>query len=234
MGFNMLLVVGGIKGGSGKTTLATNLCQMRAASGKKVLLVDADDQHSSYDWYVEREASNVPSNFTCICLSGASIYKTLEKMRPDYDDIIVDTGGRDTVSQRSSLCAADVFLIPFKPRSIDIWTMGAVRNLIRECSSTNQNLKSIVVINQADSLGKDNIDALEIIKECEEVRCLRHFIGNRKSFGNAAGNGLGVNELNPRDAKAVIEMSHLYSEIYQVDISDMAYSYADSFGKLSK
>lgn len=230
----MLLVVGGIKGGSGKTTLATNLCQMRAASGKKVLLVDADDQHSSYDWYHEREVSNLPSSFTCICLSGTSIYKTLEKMRADYDDIIVDTGGRDTVSQRSSLCVADIFLIPFKPRAIDIWTMGAVRNLIRECSITNSKLKSIVVINQADSIGKDNIDALEIIKECEELTCLKHFIGNRKAFGNAATNGLGINELMPKDAKAIAELDQLYSEIYQNDMSDVEYTYSDAFGKLVK
>lgn len=236
----MLLVVGGIKGGSGKTTLATNLCQMRAEAGKKVLLVDADDQKSSYDWYHEREVSrqreilNVASNFSCICLSGTLIYKTLEKMRPDYDDIIVDTGGRDTVSQRSSLCAADVFLIPFKPRSLDIWTMGAVRSLIRDCSITNPKLQSIVVITQADSIGKDNIDALEIMKEFEEVRCLDHFIGYRKAFGNAAANGLGVAEVSPRDPKAILEMQQLYAEIYQNDMSETVYAYADAFGKLSQ
>jgi anion-transporting ArsA/GET3 family ATPase len=35
----MIIVVAGIKGGSGKTTLATNLTVMRSLSGKDVLLV---------------------------------------------------------------------------------------------------------------------------------------------------------------------------------------------------
>ena len=34
----MIVVVGGTKGGTGKTTIATNLTVMRAATGKKVLL----------------------------------------------------------------------------------------------------------------------------------------------------------------------------------------------------
>ena len=34
----MIVVVGGIKGGSGKTTVATNLAIIRALSGKDVLL----------------------------------------------------------------------------------------------------------------------------------------------------------------------------------------------------
>lgn len=217
----MLIVVGGIKGGSGKTTIATNLCQMRASTGKKVLLVDADEQRSSYDWSTQRDEwgrslKTIKFNyaiFTTVCMSGKSIYSNLIKMRSDYDDIIVDTGGRDTTSQRSSLCEADVFLIPFKPRSIDIWTIGNVKRIISECS--NQNLKSFAFINQADSIGNDNEDALEILRECEEFECLPFFIKNRKAFSNAATSGLGVNELVPKDLKACEEIKMLYDYIYK-------------------
>ena len=182
----MLLVVGGIKGGSGKTTIATNLCQMRAAAGKKVLLVDADDQRSAYDWSLQRDNSNYGKSavITTICLSGKSVYTNLLKMQGDYDDIIIDTGGRDTSSQRAALCAADKFIIPFKPRSIDVWTIGSVKTLINEC--VNPKLKSYVFINQADAKGKDNEDALDVLRECQDVECISLFIGNRKSFGNAA------------------------------------------------
>lgn len=217
----MLIVVGGIKGGSGKTTIATNLCQMRAASSNKVLLVDADEQRSSCDWSIQRDENigsfkTLKSNhatFTTVCMSGKSVYSNLIKMRSDYDDIIVDTGGRDTTSQRSSLCDADIFLIPFKPRSIDIWTIGSVKKIISECS--NSKLKSFAFINQADSVGSDNEDALDILRECEEFQCLPFFIKNRKAFSNAAASGLGVNELIPKDLKACEEIKMLYDYIYK-------------------
>ena len=220
----MLLVIGGIKGGVGKTMLATNLCQMRAKDGYKVLLVDADEQGSAYDWSLQREESGrsiktLDSNyatFVTVCLSGKAVYSNLIKMRGDYDDIIVDTGGRDTTSQRAALCDADKFLIPFKPRSIDIWTVGHVRRIINEC--TNHKMKSYTMINQADPKGKDNEDALGVLSEYEEFECLPIYIGNRKAFCNAAANGLAVHELIPKDERACKEMKDLYDNIYRNDM----------------
>jgi chromosome partitioning protein len=163
----MILVIGGIKGGSGKTTIATNLCQLRASQGFKVLLVDADEQKSAYDWSLQRDHNGYGFNnltmgggksFVTVCMSGKAVYSNLVKMRSDYDDIIVDTGGRDTTSQRAALCDADKFLMPFKPSSVDIWTMGGVKRMIDEC--VNSRLKSYAVISQADPKGKDNEEAL--------------------------------------------------------------------------
>ena len=50
----MIIVVGGIKGGSGKTTVATNLAVIRSAEGKDVLLIDSDDQETATDFTVLR------------------------------------------------------------------------------------------------------------------------------------------------------------------------------------
>ena len=50
----MIIVCGGIKGGSGKTTVATNLAVIRAGQGSDVLLIDADDQETSTDFTTQR------------------------------------------------------------------------------------------------------------------------------------------------------------------------------------
>ena len=51
----MILMVGGTKGGSGKTLLATNLTVLRATAGHDVLLIDADDQGSAMDFTRQRQ-----------------------------------------------------------------------------------------------------------------------------------------------------------------------------------
>lgn len=210
----MIIVIGGIKGGSGKTTLATNLTVMRAQD-KKVLLVDADEQKSAWDWSQQRDTCEpefLKSNFSTVCMSGKAIYSNLERMKEDYDDIIVDTGGRDTTSQRSALCVADILILPFKPSSIDVWTMGSIRTILSECVNTK--LKVYAIISQADSIGKDNQEAIEILKEFQEIETLPCTIGNRKSFRNAAAEGLGVIEMLPPDKKACQEMQMLYEIVY--------------------
>ena len=210
----MIIVIGGIKGGSGKTTIATNLAVMRSAF-KKVLLVDADEQKSAWDWSQQREACKralLKGVFPTVCMSGKSIHANLARLEDDYEDIIVDTGGRDTTSQRSALCVADRFILPFKPSSIDIWTLIPIKQILDEC--LNENLKVYAVISQADSVGKDNHEAIEILREFENVQTIDTTIGNRKAFRNAASEGIGVCELFPEDKKASMEMQNLYDIIY--------------------
>lgn len=210
----MIVVVGGIKGGSGKTTLATNLAVLRSAEGLKVLLVDADEQKSASDWADQRESLGIESNFTTIQLSGKSIYAQLAKMGEDYDEVIIDVGGRDTSSQRSALAIADVFLVPFKPRSLDIWTLGLVKTMISEIKAVNAGLLCLAVINQGDSRGADNDEALEVLKDCPDLMCLPISIGHRKAFANAATEGLGVIELEKEDKKASGEIRAMDHYIY--------------------
>lgn len=217
----MKLVIGGIKGGTGKTTLATNLAYMRSAIGKKVLLVDADEQKSLSTWCDQRLGMNIPTPWTTIQLSGMYLYKEIEKLSTSHDDIIIDTGGRDTTSQRSALSIADVFLMPFRPKAFDVWTLNQVKNLICLVMASNPDLKPLAVINQFDttgSLSSDVEDAKEIISECKEIICLPISIGIRRSFSNASTDGLSVMELESDKKswvqKAQQEMQQLHDLIY--------------------
>jgi chromosome partitioning protein len=210
----MITVVGGIKGGGGKTTIATNLCVMRSQEGKKVLLVDADEQRTASDWASQRDALGIATNWVTIQLAGKSIRSEIVKMLPHYDDVIIDVGGRDTTSQRAAFSIAHKCLIPFKPKSFDMWTIGMVKTLISEAKAFNPELKAYALINQADSRGSDNDEALGMLNEDSDFTCIPVPIGHRKAFGNAAAEGLGIIELKRSDPKANEEMKILYCHVF--------------------
>lgn len=210
----MIVVVGGIKGGTGKTTIATNLAVLRSSSGKKVLLVDADEQRSTSIWANQRDVLNIKTTWTTIPLGGMALRTQIEKMKTDYDDIIIDVGGRETTSLRAAISIADICVIPFKPRSLDIWTLSDVKALLAEMRPANPKVQAFAMINQADAKGTDNEGTLSILQECEEIKCIETTVGSRKAFANAASDGLGVIEMKIIDRKAVQEMQDLYDFVY--------------------
>jgi chromosome partitioning protein len=210
----MILVVGGIKGGSGKTTVATNLAVMMAQAGKDVLLIDADDQETSTDFTALRnELHSDATSYTSIKLTGASVRTEVLKMKDKYEAIIIDTGGRDTTSQRAALSVAKLLLVPFVPRSFDVWTLEKVGQLVQEMRAVNPNLEAYAFINRADVRGSDNDEAAEFLQENKELTFLDTPLYSRKAFGNAAAHGLSVVELRPQDNKASEEVRALYEAV---------------------
>lgn len=213
----MIVVAGGIKGGSGKTTVATNLAIIRSAQGRDVLLIDADDQETSTDFTALRnERLAGGAGYTGIKLTGAAVRTETLKLTAKYDDIVIDTGGRDTTSQRAALSVADVLLVPFVPRSFDVWTLEKVSRLVAEMRSANPALKACAFINRADPRGQDNDEAAEVIRETEALQFLDTALGTRKAFSNAAALGLAVTELKPQDAKATEEIMILFRYVFDI------------------
>lgn len=209
----MIITVGGIKGGCGKSLIATNLTVLRAQYKRKVLLVDADEQGTAGDWTEHRTGLGVETLWTTIRLKASAVRTEIKKMAHDYDDIIIDCGGRDTASLRAALTVSDIFLVPFQPKSFDIWTAEKVSTLIEEAKALNEHLIAYAVINCAASRGTDNEDAKTILAKSEGLKLLPATIGMRKAFSNATSEGLGIMEMR-HDKKAQKEMVALHDAIY--------------------
>lgn len=217
----MIVMIAGVKGGTGKTTIATNLAVLRSATGKKLLLVDADEQRSTTIWANQRDVLGIETRWTTVSFGGKPLRSQLLRMKDDYDDIIIDVGGRETTSLRAALSIADACFVPFKPRSLDIWTLNDFKSVVQEMRPVNPNLKVFAFINQADAKGSDNEGSQSILGESEEIKCLPITIGCRKAFANAASDGLGVIEMKTQDKKAVQEMGLLYDFIYNKCMVDV-------------
>lgn len=211
----MITVVGGTKGGSGKSTIATNLAIMLAAAGRDVLLVDADDQETSTDFTNLREASRPGgAGYTCIALTGAAVRSGVQRLAPKHANVIVDTGGRDTVSQRAALSICHTYLVPFAPRSFDVWTLDKVAELVEEARAVNPGLRALAFINRADARGSENAEAAELIRGKAGLEFVPAALGARKAFAHAAASGLSVGELRPQDPKASEEIAALYTYLF--------------------
>lgn len=210
----MIYTVGGIKGGSGKTTIATNLTIYLVQQGRDVILIDADDQESATDFTSFRHQSlDGDLGYTAVKVTGRELNAQVQRLATKCDDIVIDTGGRDTVSQRSALTISHVYLVPFAPRSLDIWTLRKVENLIAEVAPFNPSLCSLTFINKADARGTYKEEAAELLRGSEYLQFLETSVGNRISFANAAAAGLGVLEMKPSDEKAVVEVNDLCASV---------------------
>jgi chromosome partitioning protein len=210
----MIYTVGGIKGGSGKTTIATNLAIVFNKSGKDVLLIDADDQETASDFTLFRNQTlSNESGYTAIKLSNKAVYDQAIKLKNKYDVIVIDTGGRDTVSQRAAISVSDIFLIPFFPRSFDLWTLQKISDLVQEMQTVNPSLKAFSFLNRADYRGNDNNEVKNFLSENNIIKFIDTPIVNRKVFSNASAQGLGIMEIKPTDKRAIEEFMNLFNVI---------------------
>lgn len=216
----MIVVIGGIKGGAGKSTTAANLAARRAADGYDLLLVDGDDQETTTLWASTRR-ENFPTgskNLTCIQLRGRAARDEVLKLSSKYQDVVIDVGGRDTTTQRAALTIAHILLLPMPPRGPDIWTLDKVSALLEEVRTVNPELKAWAFLNRADAAGRDNESAMEIIQDTAEIELIPPQFGDRKAFPNAHTQGLSVSEIKPRDLKAIRELEGLYRYCFNTDI----------------
>lgn len=213
----MILTVGNTKGGVGKTTLAVNIAIARALEGRDVWLIDGDRQGTAQTAISIRAESGQAPGIACATYpDGPTLRAQVLQQVGKFDDIIIDAGGRDSTALRAALVLSDVLLVPFQPRSYDVWALNDIASLVAEARSVRDGLRCYAVLNCADpgELSTDNAEAAEAVADVPEFEYLATPIRRRKSFANAAGAGLSVLELRPRDSKAVSELNALLNNLF--------------------
>ncbi len=212
----MIVTVGNTKGGVGKTTLALQLALARALSGRDVLMVDGDRQGSAQMAVAIRaEAGRIPGLACVQYPDGAVLRAQVHRQAGKYDDVVIDAGGRDSTALRAALSLSDLLIIPFLPRSVDVWALADIAGLVEEAGAVREGLRAYAVLNAADpGTSSDNTEAAAALADFPLLTLLNAPIRRRKAFANAVGLGLSVEELTPRDTKACEELSTLISMVF--------------------
>jgi len=220
----MIITVGNIKGGVGKSTIACNLAVMLAAQGT-VAVIDGDKQGSSAEFTEARNAATNGAGYTCVRPVGTEVRAQAKGLAETFDFVVVDAGGQDNPALRAALTIADVVLIPVPPKSFEAWSLEVMADLVTEVRETvNEGLKAYAFVNMGFAQGKDNDFARAMIAEdYPSLTALPSMICHRKAFSNGAGQGLAVTEVQPKDTKAISEFLAVMEDagLYQSNVASM-------------
>lgn len=212
----MILVVGGEKGGAGKSCIAQNLAVWLKTEGHDVLLVDADPQRTSYLWSQERLG-----NLALIELPVEHALGDLRKLLQDrakrYSAIVVDVGGADSMTLRSAMTVATHILFPLRPKRRDLKTLANLEHLVSLTLPVNPQVIVRTVISQAPTLPSQVARILDAKDACQSfgLKALDAIVYNRNIFDDADEEGSSVMELGT-DPKASEEIKALATELWSI------------------
>lgn len=211
-----IILIGGEKGGTGKTTLAVNLAALRALQGRDVLLIDTDIQASASYWAQTRDEAGIQPRVACIQKFGKGLQTEVRDLAKRYQDIVIDAGGRDSVELRAALVIAERVFIPIQPSQFDIWTLGRMDDLVKTAQGFNPELQAWVVISRASTNPSVNevAEARSLLADFEHVQLSSAVIRDRIAYRKAARDGLSIEELKPTDPKAGEEIQALFQEVF--------------------
>jgi chromosome partitioning protein len=206
----MIVAITHTKGGVGKTTTALNLAVGRALKGRNVLAVDGDRQGSLMTALAQRD-DRQPSVAVAQYADGPALRQQVTRAAHQYDDIVIDAGGRDNSALRAALLLADVVVVPYQPQSLDVWSLADMEALLTEARAVHD-IDARAVLVMSDPRGMDNTAAAAAVPE--GVTYLDAPIGRRKPVAELVGQGLSVFDVPKRAPKATDEYTKLLNAVF--------------------
>lgn len=176
------------KGGSGKTTLATNLAVAFVRQGATVALLDTDPQGSLGRWFLtRRDTGQTDLEFSTASAWGVSY--ECDKLRKSFDFVIVDTPPKVDADLRPALREADLVLIPVAASQVDVWATESVVELARR-----ERAETLIVLNRAKVGTRVTASVLKSL-EALAAPVAASILGHRVAYAEALGAGKGAREL---------------------------------------
>jgi chromosome partitioning protein len=213
----MIILIGGEKGGTSKSTLATHVAVVRALAGHDVLLLDTDTQGSASLWSQLRDASEIKLRIPCIQKFGQGVQSEVCDLATRYEDIIIDAGGRDSAELRAGLVVAQRVFTPVQSSQFDLWSLEKMDELVATAKGFNETLEAYMIITRAPTHPpiREVQEARTFLQDFTHYALTRTVIYERVAWRKASRQGLSVGELERQDYKASNELKLLCEGIFR-------------------
>lgn len=186
------------KGGSGKTTISTNLASYYAVWKVPTALVDLDPQQSSMGWLSSRpkEADKIQG------FNGLAGHITLAD---ETKRVIYDAPARTDNNKVARLIKqTDAVIIPVLPSAIDMRAVASfVVDLLRKIRGANSDVLIGLVANRSHTNYRSYRVLVEFLKKMDipVITSLR----DSQNYVHAADRGIGIFEMTPSEVTQDIE-----------------------------
>ncbi len=186
------------KGGSGKTTIATNLASYYACQGVGTALLDYDPQGSSARWASQRHEDLPPVHCVNACAktNTAMTRSWYLRVPPGTEQMIIDApAGVTGAKLQEFLRNVDAILIPVMPSSIDVHAMAKfIQELLLQGKVKQRGIKVGIVANRV----KAKTNAYRALMQFLSTLKLPFITSIRDSqyYVAAADMGIGVHEIS--------------------------------------
>lgn len=191
------------KGGSGKTTLATNIASYFASINKKTAIMDYDPQGSSLHWLkIRAKGANAIHAANAAIQKGNQI-RSLQMYVPENTEILlIDApAGVDGVLLQEMVKKTDFIVIPVAPSTIDIHaTADFIKDLLLRGGIRNQKTKIAVVANRV----RRTMPVYNPLERFLQVLSLPFLtrLSDSDQYVLAAEQGTGIFEMDETDVAA--------------------------------
>ena len=186
------------KGGSGKTTLTTNLASYFASQNIRTAILDCDPQGSSLQWLRQRPAHFPPIHgANAAPPAGATQLASQKRWVPDNTEtLIIDApAGVKGLLLKDLVRRSTFILIPVSPSPVDIHASADfVKDLFLVGGARVSNAKIAVVANRV-RLSSPTYEPLERFLNALKLPFLTR-ISDSDNYIHAVGSGMGVFEMD--------------------------------------
>jgi chromosome partitioning protein len=201
-----------VKGGVGRSTIATNLAAIFSAAGPTTI-IDCDlPQGTSASWYATRQAGTAPGNLTlAVARDHGELVEKATELNDSQRYIIIDAPPRIAALTRAIVILSRISLIPLGASAAEIWSTADLLQTLDDARKYKADVDARIVWNRFRAYTREAQELSEAVRREMKLKELDARLGFRVAYSEALARGLSVAEWPDRTAQE--EMGALVNEV---------------------